>query len=157
MQHVLSMRESAALYILAREAHGGAVNQQRSYRQRFGVSPIDSTCVAHCIAPTCKGSRDAAVRLEVRGPFEQRFIERDELASTDRRCSHWRLSLRRRRARLRGARARTRLNLLELRHYIPLDSLHHVRSDNSFCDKPLAPDFARRLVRPDVGIQYSAE
>ena len=159
MQYRLPVRERSSLHVLPAEPHRHPIHDQRRKRQRFGMPPIDPTCVAECFAAAQQRLRQPAVGFESTGPDQKLFVERDELLSSERSiglgarvgrpCALDSLASN---CFLTIACRGLALNLFEAGCNLPLESLHVVVADDPLGNKPRAPYLARRGMSTDLGI-----
>ena len=72
------VRERAALDVLAREADGHAVQEQRAERQRLAERPVDALAGRHGLREAGEAAPEAAVELEAVGDRRQRGADGGE-------------------------------------------------------------------------------
>src|SRR4051812_26535735 len=78
----MALREGAALDVLAREAHGDPVDEQRRVCERLGLAPIDAAVVE---GPTAAVElpRELGVHGEVLRDAQQLLVERAQAVLGD--------------------------------------------------------------------------
>src|SRR5689334_3619573 len=82
MQNRLAMRERSAFDVLTTQSYRRTVDNKRSERERFGMTPVYAAGVAHRVSPPSQSFRQSSVRLYRLRPREQLFVQRDELVGT---------------------------------------------------------------------------
>ena len=75
VQHEMPLAEGAALGVLARQADGRALHQQRSERERFGVRPFDPLARRERVAPALELLQQFGMHGEAVRNSEQLVVE----------------------------------------------------------------------------------